>query len=234
MTVKLAQLKVSPNISLNVEKIKKILTTAKSGEWILFPEGMISGYYPEDDDFLKKLDNTEIEKAIGEIEDLVFTKKANCLIGTALKIKDQWFNTTIILSNGQRKIYRKNNLSILDRQHFSAGSEIKVMSDDSFLFGVAMCRELIFPEQWRLLKKKKAQVIFHINNAIRPIDKLRENVLITRALENQYWVCSVNNATAPQTMKSMVINPQGEIVWASTPQKEELGEVNIDLKLRGE
>jgi predicted amidohydrolase len=92
-----------------------------------------------------------------------------------------------------------------------------------------MCRELTFPEQWKILKKGGVQVIFHINNAIKENDKLREKVLVSRAFENQIWVCSVNNAASPQTISSMVIDPYGKEVWLSTPQKEETHSEELDL-----
>lgn len=92
-----------------------------------------------------------------------------------------------------------------------------------------MCRELVFPEQWKVLKKEGAQVFFHINNSIKESDKVREHLLIARAFENQTWVCSVNNAASPQTMLSMIIAPLGNIVWQSTAQKEEVHTEDIDL-----
>ncbi len=61
-----------------------------------------------------------------------------------------------------------------------------------------MCRELLFPEQWRALKLQGAQLIFHINNAIQPQDAIWRRILITRALENQIYIVSVNNPASLQ------------------------------------
>jgi predicted amidohydrolase len=76
---------------------------------------------------------------------------------------------------------------------------------------------------------KGAEVIFHINNAVKPDDKKREALLISRAFENQCWVCSVNNAAPSQTMRSMVINPVGDVIWASEPTQEEVKAIDLDL-----
>jgi predicted amidohydrolase len=81
------------------------------------------------------------------------------------------------------------------------------------------------------LKKKGAQVFFHINNSIKESDKLRESVLVARAFENQAWICSVNNSASPQAMRSIIIDPVGNIVWQSTPQKEETHIEELDLSL---
>lgn len=192
---------------------------------------MISGYYPENPNFLFKLNPNEINNAINNIFEIVKKKKINCIVGSAFKRGDVWYNCSIIFTPHQQFIYQKNNLSALDQDYFSAGSEIQVFKDRNLKFGVQMCRELAFPEQWKILKKQGVQIIFHINNSIKESDKVREHVLISRAFENQIWICSVNNAASPQTMSSMIINPLGNVVWKSKPQIEEVYFRELDLSL---
>lgn len=231
MKVRIAQLIVTKNISENTSKINSVLQSSVSGEWVMFPEGMISGYSPEESDFLSKLDDNEINDAIKNISKTVREKKINCLVGSALKNGDAWYNCSIIITSDKQLLYRKNNLSTLDRNHFSAGNGLHIYEENSLKFGVQMCRELAFPEQWKALKKNGAQVIFHINNAIKKSDKVREQVLVARAFENQVWVCSVNNATSPQTMSSMIIDPLGNLIWKSIPQKEEVHVQELNMSL---
>lgn len=231
MKTRVTQLIVTKDIQENLNKVISVLQESTQGEWVLFPEGMISGYYPEDENFLSQLNTDAIDKALDTVTQIVKEKNIVCLIGSALKENDTWYNCSIYLSPDQKIIYRKNNLSILDRNHFSAGNELKVYEQDNIKFGIEMCRELTFPEQWKLLKKNGAQVIFHINNAIKESDKIREQVLVARAFENQVWVCSVNNAASSQTMSSMIIDPSGKVVWQSTPQREEIHTEELDLSL---
>ncbi len=231
MKVRIAQLVVSKDIIFNVGEVISTLQESTPSEWILFPEGMISGYYPEESTFLSQLGPNIIEQSINNIEKVVHEKKVNCLIGSAMKLNDEWYNCTIFISPDTKIIYRKLNLSTLDRNHFASGNELGVYEADQVTFGIQMCRELAFPEQWKLLKKNGAQVIFHINNSIKESDQLRESVLVARAFENQIWICSVNNAASPQAMRSMIIDPLGNIVWQSTPQKEEIHTKELDLSL---
>lgn len=231
MKIRIAQLPVTKSIQGNVKKVLSVLDNSNSGEWVLFPEGIISGYYPEEDTFISNLDQNEIEDAITKIEEFVKEKDITCLIGSAIKIEDKWYNCTIFLSPKQKIIYQKNNLSNLDRNHFSPGKELITYTSDNVTFGIQMCRELVFPEQWKLLKQEGAKVILHINNSIKINDKVREHMLVARAFENQVWICSVNNASAPQTMCSMIIDPMGSIIWQSTPQKEETYVTDIDLTI---
>lgn len=231
MKIRVAQLIVSKDIQENLNKVISVLQNSIQDEWVLFPEGMISGYYPEETGFLSQLNVDVIEKALDTVAQIVKEKNITCLIGSALKENNIWYNCSICLSPDQKIIYRKNNLSTLDRNHFSAGDELKVYEQNNIKFGIEMCRELAFPEQWKLLKKDGAQIIFHINNAVKKNDKVREQVLVARAFENQVWVCSVNNSASPQTMCSMIIDPSGKIVWQSIAQKEEIHTEELDLSL---
>jgi predicted amidohydrolase len=229
MKVRIAQLVVTKDIPTNSNKILTIIEGAQPNEWVLFPEGMLSGYYPEEKTYLDQLNAELIENEIEKIHQKVKQKNVVCLFGTAMKIDNSWYNSAMLLTPEKQFTYQKNNLSTLDRDHFKAGSELKVFEFGEIKVAIQMCRELTFPEQWKILKKGGVQVIFHINNAIKENDKLREKVLVSRAFENQIWVCSVNNAASPQTISSMVIDPYGKEVWLSTPQKEETHSEELDL-----
>jgi predicted amidohydrolase len=120
-------------------------------------------------------------------------------------------------------------LATLDRKHFTAGNNLEVFKAEELKFGLQLCRDNAFPEQWKILKKKGAQLVFHINNAIKKSDINRKHVLISRAFENQYFVISVNNCAKSQTLPSLAISPFGEIIFESKPQKESVKVIDIDL-----
>jgi predicted amidohydrolase len=92
-----------------------------------------------------------------------------------------------------------------------------------------VCWELLFPRQWGQLKRVGAQIVFHLNNAIEPEDAFWEHLLLTRAFENRYFVASVNNAAAPQTLPSYLIAPTGETLLRSEPQVEQALSRDVDL-----
>jgi predicted amidohydrolase len=215
MNVRLAQLSVHANITENLSNVLAVLEDAQADEWLLFPEGILSGYCPEDEHFTQTLSAEAIDQALAKVKSKVLQKNVHCLLGSVMKDGDDWYNCSLFISPNAEFVYRKNNLSTLDRKHFSAGSALRVYKSTGITFGIQMCRELVFPEQWKLLKKAGAQLIFHINNSIKQSDEVREHLLIARAIENQLWVCSVNNAAAPQAMRSMIIDPFGNVVWQS-------------------
>jgi deaminated glutathione amidase len=125
--------------------------------------------------------------------------------------------------------YDKHTLSSLDSRHFAAGDEPSVHAVDGVKAGVQICWELLFPWQWAQLKRDGAQVVFHVNNAVKPEDAFWEHVLLTRAFENRYFVCSVNNAAATQTLPSYLIAPSGDTLLKSEPRVEQALAGEIDL-----
>jgi predicted amidohydrolase len=229
MKIRLAQLIVTKNVNENLKKILGVLQKSKLGEWVIFPEGMLSGYYPEESEFLANLKWRKLQESMEVVQNLVNKKKIHCIYGTAYKENDKWFNAAIYLNHkGDKNTYKKVNLSMPDRKCFTAGNKLEVFSADGVTFGIQICRDNIFPEQWKVLKKKGARVVFHINNAIRKDDLARKQLLFTRAFENQYFVVSINNASRPQTLPSLVISPFGKILYESKPQTEKVSVIEID------
>jgi predicted amidohydrolase len=231
MKVKLVQAEVSNDVDRNLGTMISNLEDSNPEEWVIFPEGMLSGYDPENPDFLNKIDFDKIQSSIEILKKLVQGKRCKCLFGTAYRIEDQWFNSVIILSPDREALfYHKNNLAYWDRVHFTQGSELSTFQIDRITFGIQMCREIVFPEQWKVLKHKGAQIIFHINNVIEVKDSVWSHLLISRAFENQCFVCSVNNCAFPQTLPSYQISPLGEVIYKSKVQTHDMSPCEIDLK----
>lgn len=236
MKVTLAQIFVSNDIDENYKKVKEILLRAPINTWVVFPEGILSGYDPENENYIKDIDLNKIKSEIDEIKKIIKEKKLHCIFGTAYKFDNRWFNTAMYIDKDSKEfLYKKVNLSNLDRKCFVAGDDLEVCKiDNDITFGIQICRDNAFPEQWKVLKRKGAKVVFHINNAINKNDIIRKNLLISRAFENQYYVISVNNSSAPQTLPSYVISPFGDILYESKTRSEEIYTIDIDINNVGD
>lgn len=230
MKLRLVQCVVSDDITENIGQITSVLHESQAGEWVIFPEGLLSGYAPAEATYIQHLNMSLIKEATTQIQQIVNQRDCYALIGSAWQENHQWFNSTLIFTpQHELEIYHKCNLATLDRQHFNAGQNLSVFTRGDITFGVQICREIAFPEQWRVLKQQGAKIIFHNNNAIRPYDARWKHVLITRALENQCFVCSVNNAESPQALASYIIDPSGEIIFESSLQQRQIASYDVDL-----
>ena len=230
MKITIAQLQVGRDLVKNKERILHVLSSAHAHDWVIFPEGMLFGYFPEDAGFLESLDAARIEAGIRQIQQIVTDRQCTCLLGSVVLAEDRWHNAVIALnSSGQQHRYHKIELSALDRQHFSPGRGVVAYEIDGTCFGIQACRELLFPQPWMDLKRAGSKIIFHINNAIQKHDDLWKHLLIGRAIEQGIFVCSVNNAAPPQTLASYLIDPSGRVILETDPQRDQTLSAEIDL-----
>jgi predicted amidohydrolase len=230
MRIVIAQMRVERELARNRETICSHLESARPQDWVVFPEGALTGYFPDEADYLATIGHLDVEDALEELRAVVARQRCHCLVGMARYAADGWRNAAVIMSpEGEVGSYEKNTLSALDSRHFLAGDRLSVYEIEGAKIGVQICWELLFPWQWTQLKRDGAQVVFHINNAVKPADAFWEHVLLARAFENRYFVCSVNNAAATQTLSSYLIAPSGDVLLKCEPGVEEVLACEIDL-----
>ncbi|MCP4609570.1 MAG: carbon-nitrogen hydrolase family protein [Planctomycetes bacterium] len=230
MKLTISQFSIEPDIGANKDKMLSVIQSAGRNEWIIFPEGALSGYFPDKGSYFEELDRAELTNAMTEIADEVKRCGCYCLYGSATYGDEDWLNSVVIESHsGQRQLYHKIELSALDHKHFKPGREVPVYRLDGVTFGVQMCRELIFPEAWQSLQKQGAQVVFHINNALNEHDQIWRSISIARAVENANFVCSVNNGAFGQKLSSHVVSPSGKVILETEPSQEQRISVDVDL-----
>lgn len=229
MKISIAQLIIGREITANLNRMRAVLESAQAGEWVVFPEGMLSGYFPEDDHFMRQLDGASIEAGVREIEKIVRARQCNCVFGTATIADGSLHNSVVtITSDDNQSRYHKIELSGLDRHHFIPGTVSEVVRVGDLTFGVLACRELLFPTLWGRLKSAGAQIIFHINNAIQPHDRIWDHFFIARAIEQGVFVCSVNNGACPQELASYLVAPTGQVLLRTRTGCDELLSAEID------
>ncbi len=229
MKITIAQLIVGRDISANQERMEAVLESSGPGDWVVFPEGILSGYFPDDDTFIGSLDPVRIEAGISKIESLVRKRKCNCIFGTATFTDNAWRNSVVAMTaDGQRHMYHKIELSGLDRLRFVPGTTSEVIRTGDVTFGMLACRESLFPGMWSKLKQAGAQIVFHINNAIQPHDRIWDHIFIARAIEQGIFVCSVNNGSSPQELASCLIAPTGHVLLKTKTGCDDIVSAEID------
>jgi len=230
MRIHLAQLIVDNDLSVNFGKIQRVLAGVQAGEWVVFPEASLSGYFPDDPQYTSRMNAAEIEQAIVQIHDLVRARGCFCVLGTARQSQGKWENAAVVLCpNEAPETYAKIQLSALDARHFRPGPFVPTYHIDGIRVGIQLCRELLFPNQWAQLRQAGVKMVIHLNNAIKPHDAIWEHVLITRALEHAMYVCSVNNAAPPQELTSYLVAPNGKLLLKAARQTEEVLMAHVDL-----
>jgi predicted amidohydrolase len=237
LTISAAQFPVTLSIQHNLACIQAILNAAQPGDWVIFPEGAVSGY-STDVAFLDMIDSRELESALESLRIEALNRQIHLWAGACYRQAGHWFNTAWGFDPaGNSYIYRKINLATHERGVFTAGADLPVFhlttSQGVISVGVQLCRELRFPEQWGWLARSGAQVILHLNNAVDypRVQPVWRSHLISRAAETQRFVVSVNNASPRQNSPTIVIAPDGQVLGELITDQTQVIRVDLDLSL---
>nr|MBC8242643.1 carbon-nitrogen hydrolase family protein [Alphaproteobacteria bacterium] len=128
---------------------------------------------------------------------------------------------------------------IRESDHVEAGTELPVFQTDPAKVGVSVCSDLLFPEVYRELALKGAEVIVCASAFLSPRFDHWEFFLRARATENQCWVvASGQYGVDPKSGigyvgRSMVVDPWGTIV-ATASDEEGIITTEIDLNFADE
>jgi predicted amidohydrolase len=121
-----------------------------------------------------------------------------CIISDEFKIKDKEYNLSVLIDR-KGKIagtYKKINLYY---EEVVPGKRVKVFDTDFARIGIVICWDMAFPELFKKLKQKGAQIIFcpalwwyepgaHTEKHIERERSLLKSLLLARAFENLVYV----------------------------------------------
>ncbi len=235
LSVIAGQMPVVLDIQQNVRQILALLEQTHPDELLVLPEGAISGYQ-DDLSFLAHLDPMQLTEAYQRIADAVVACQVHLVVGSCVWEEQQWWNAALYFApDGQRLIYRKVNLATRERSCMSAGSALPVFpmnfKQGQIKAGIQLCREIRFPEQWRALAMRGADVFLYLTNAANPREQpgVWKSHLISRAAENQRFLVSANIAHAQQHCPTVLIAPKGAVLVEAEPGATTLVRRTIDL-----
>jgi predicted amidohydrolase len=144
-------------------------------------------------------------------------------------VPGKYANTTVVFDPGGQLIakYRKIHLydveipgrvSVKESDSVAPGDEIITVEIDGITFGLAICYDLRFPELFRLLALKGAEVL--VNPAAFMLYTGRDHwevLLRARAIENQAWMLAAaqwgkHEPNGACYGRSLVVDPWGTVV----------------------
>jgi predicted amidohydrolase len=158
--------------------------------------------------------------------------------------EERFYNTTVMLSDKGEVIAKYRKLHTFDvtlpdgtitaeSERVKPGSEIVTADTELGCLGFSICYDIRFPELFRILALKGAQVVFAPANFTMPTGKDHwEAILRTRAIENScYMVAPAQIGKKPKFVafgNSMVVDPWGTVV-ARARDESGLTMAEIDL-----
>ncbi len=216
------QMATSCEIGRNADRILRAVeeASAAGAHLLVVPECALSGYLPAED-----LDFDRLRGAQEELARQVARSGIWLALGTTRRQANRWWNTAVLLGphGAVAARYDKTHGTGGDNEVFESGGALPVFQQGDWTYAIQICFDMRFPENWRILRRKGAEMVIHLSNASRSDAwkvPVLEGTVRARAAENGMFVVSANDARRPQMMVSAILDPDGKDL-ARAPENEE-------------
>ncbi|HRU94706.1 MAG TPA: carbon-nitrogen hydrolase family protein [Anaerolineae bacterium] len=235
--VAVGQMRSTGDMKANLQIIEDLLAIGRQrkARLLVLPECSLTGYGPAVYDGPHRFDEKGFKQILEDVRKAAARMRIGVVAGAAVKQSKGWMNAAVLIGpNG--KIcgrYDKAHLYGEDARYYLPGSRAKVHRIMEMRLGMQVCFDLRFPEPFRDLALRCAQVIA-VPSYICGADGMWKRPVIeahirSRAAENGRFILFANAAGPDQNVPSMVADPRGEILAQSSLDRPELITVDIDL-----
>ncbi len=222
-----------------MQRIGRLVSHCAEADLLVLPELCNSGYNFESPQ--QAWDTSE------EIADSVFVsylealcQRHNLYIASGLNERDgdRLYNTAVLVGpQGYLGKYRKLHLFLNERDYFEPGDVgLPVFDIGSCKIGMLVCFDWLFPEVWRILALKGADIICHPSNLVLP--GLAQGAVPIHALTNRIYIVTGNRIGTEGDLSftglSTIASPRGDVLEQASPSEEQVGLRDIDISLSRE
>ena len=125
------------------------------------------------------------------------------------------------------------HLFMNEKRFFKAGESGLCVYDLGFCkIGIQICFDYLFPEPWRILAQKGAELIIHPSNLL---TQNAHKALPGIALMNKVFILTANRIGREEELlfngNSMLISPSGDILTRASSDTAEILRIDIDPTL---
>lgn len=140
--------------------------------------------------------------------------KTSAVFAIYLKERNQIYNAAVLLQNGEIKaIYKKIHLfdafGYKESDFFASGDQIALANIHDFKIGLAICFDLRFPELFRAMARKGAEIFVIPSAWYVGENKIEQWNILTKARshENNTYLIAVNQTLPQFTGNSIITTP---------------------------
>jgi predicted amidohydrolase len=222
--------------SENIKRLEPLIDSVSESHLVVLPELSNSGY-----NFRSKDEALACSETIGEkgiYQDFLAEKareNGNFIVsGINEREGDILYNSAVLIGpSGIAGKYRKIHLFMNEKDIFRKGNAgLPVFDLGSFKIGIMICFDYLFPEPWRIMAEKGADLVCH------PSNLLTENphrCLPGIALMNRIYVATANRIGTEGNItfngKSFFTEPSGRILNMLSPGGTETSTIEINTEL---
>jgi NAD+ synthase (glutamine-hydrolysing) len=233
-----AQVFTTLDVSSNLSKLKEVVreASARGVQILLLPECALSGYAPaySTPGDRKEYNRNEIEPAFKDLARTAGECEVATIVGTAWFDRTRgWVNRAIVTHPSGRVAGWSDKAYLLgaDADYFAPADRLETIRVLGTEVGIGICFDIRFPEVWRILSQKGAEVLFNplaaYGGSMWKIPVMAAHFR-SRAAENQRFVVAANSGPL-QMAVSEILDPAGLCLATANQEVEEL--IAADLKI---
>jgi predicted amidohydrolase len=220
-------------IDANIAQLDRMLADCTGADLIVLPELCSTGY-----NFASREQAFQLSETYERSRFLDFLA-AKCgqygfhvVAGFDEREGERLFNSAALVGpEGPLGRYRKIHLFWNEKDIFEPGDlGLPVFEVAGAKIGILICFDWQFPEVWRVLALKGAEVVCHPSNLVLP--KLAQRAVPLHAMLNRFFVVLANRIGSEGeltfTGRSLICDPRGNVISEAPADKPFMGAVEID------
>lgn len=259
--LRVAALQMGPATGSRKEIFKRILNlleeaAKKEAQIVCFPELALTPYFPakplylqDKEKYFEELPNARIQPLL----DLACAYRLGIILPYAEKAGEKFFNSALVINQEGNIIgkYRKVHIPLsypdsqgrirnYEDQYFSSGNlGFPIFHLLGVKIGIQICYDRHFPEGFRVLALKGAEIVFLPTNSptYGQVERKRlwEAILTVRAYENGFFLVASAKAGVEDGIEyiggSCIVSPKGTFLARATTEDDEvvMAEINTNL-----
>jgi len=223
------------DIDKNISIISQKLNETKDSRLVVLPELASTGYSFTDNEMARSLAEVPEESAyVQMLHDVAFENDQYIISGFNEQYGEHLYNSSLLIGpEGLMGTYRKMHLFMNEKKFFKPGEGGLNVYDIGFCkLGMQICFDYLFPEPWRILAQKGAELIIH------PSNLLTQNAMKALpgiALMNKVYIVTANRTGTEGELtfngNSMILSPSGNILTKASSDSDEILEQDVDPTL---
>lgn len=219
-----------------IRKIDELIPRAAGADIIVLPELCNSGYNFESYEHARQT-SEELKGSIfiQYLETICTQNKLFIVSGFNERDGDNLYSSAVLVGpEGYIGKYRKMHLFMNEWDYFVPGDlGLPVFDIKICKLGILICFDWVFPEVWRILALKGADVICHPSNLVLP--GFAQQAIPVHALTNRVYVITANRIGTEGNLTftglSTIADPRGKVLFQASQAEEEVGLAEMDLEL---
>ncbi|MCF8039876.1 MAG: hypothetical protein K9K79_11235 [Desulfohalobiaceae bacterium] len=211
-----------------------LLDRAASADLLVLPELCNSGYHFQNpEEARQSAETVKDSRFLRFLQDKCRQHRYYLATGFNELEGDCLYNTAVLLGpEGYVGRYRKLHLFLNEKSFFQPGnSGLPVFDLGGYTVGLLVCFDWMFPEVWRILSLKGADVICHPSNLVLP--GYAQQAIPVHALTGRVFVVTANRVGSEKeltfTGQSLIADPGGRVLARGSETEPELGLESVDL-----